>query len=317
MTFANNHQSGSDYRIYNTGTIVRGAGESASIYPVALGDGSTFIQWNPIPLGSAGSNFRTYSAFANDSWRVNGRLTANLGLRWDKNHGEDQQGTLVAKDAAFSPRIGVVLDPLGDQKWSVTASFAQYVAALNNAIGDSTSGGGNPQTFRFAYRGPGINADPNRHSPDAGRDSTDLRLVLCQRCGQAPVHQSARCSGCDTTDSRQPEITQRAGIRSRHQSTVRQPCGGACGFRVQELPRLLHRADRHQHRHRHRRVRPGLRPDAGGEHERAEAPVQGGHHTGHVSNGTSTDIGATYTLSRTWGNFNGENVVSGPARAAC
>ena len=127
MTFSNNHQSGSDYRIYNSGTIVRGTGETASIYPVARGDGSTFIQWNPIPLGSAGSDFRTYSTFANDSWRVNGRLTANLGLRWDKNHGKDQQGNLVAKDAAFSPRVGVVLDPFGDQKWSVTASFAQYV----------------------------------------------------------------------------------------------------------------------------------------------------------------------------------------------
>ena len=49
---ANNHQSGSDYRIYNTGTIVRGTGENAVVYPVTLGDGSAFIQWNPIPLGS-------------------------------------------------------------------------------------------------------------------------------------------------------------------------------------------------------------------------------------------------------------------------
>ena len=67
---------------------------------------------------------------------MNGRLTANLGLRWDKNHGVDEQGNLVAKDSAFSPRVGIVFDPMGDQKWSVTASFAQYVSALNSSLGD-------------------------------------------------------------------------------------------------------------------------------------------------------------------------------------
>ncbi len=171
---SNNHQSGSDYRIYNTGTIINGTGESASIYPVELGDGSTFIQWNPIPLNSEGLNFRTYSAFRNDDWRVNSRLTANLGVR--KNSGRDQQGTLVASDSTFSPRIGLVLDPLGDQKWSVTGSVAQYVAALNNAIGDSASGAGNPQTFRFAYFGPSINANaagPLTPTPQAIRQIVD------------------------------------------------------------------------------------------------------------------------------------------------
>src|SRR4029079_10943522 len=86
--FANNHQSGSDYRIYNTGTIIRGAGDSAVVYTVSLGDRSTCIRYNRSPVLSQGSNFRTFSAFVNDSWRVNDRLTANLGLRWAKNHGE-------------------------------------------------------------------------------------------------------------------------------------------------------------------------------------------------------------------------------------
>ena len=49
-------------------------------------------------------------------------------LRYDQNHGADSAGRLVAKDSAFSPRVGVVWDPTGDQKWSVTASFAKYVA---------------------------------------------------------------------------------------------------------------------------------------------------------------------------------------------
>ena len=180
--FANNHQSGSDYRIFGTGTIVSGTGDGAVVYPVSLGDGTTLIQWNPIPLDSEGSNFRTHSVFFNDSWRVNGRLTANLGLRWDKNHGVDQQGSLVAKDSAFSPRLGVVFDPMGDQKWSVTASFAKYVAALEH-IADSASAAGNPQTFRYTYRGPSINGDATAATADADADvaSPALRLVQRQR----------------------------------------------------------------------------------------------------------------------------------------
>ena len=49
MRFANNHQSGSDYRILGTTTIVRGT----DIYPRWL-PGSTTIQWNPIAEGSSG-----------------------------------------------------------------------------------------------------------------------------------------------------------------------------------------------------------------------------------------------------------------------
>ena len=59
---------------------------------------------------------------------LNGKLTANLGLRWDKNRGEDQAGNVVANDSAFSPRVGVVFDPTGNGRWSITGSVAKYVS---------------------------------------------------------------------------------------------------------------------------------------------------------------------------------------------
>ena len=64
---ANNRQSGSDYRIFATQYRRPRAPMS---FPVFLGDGTTIIQWNPIPILSEGSNFRTHSLFFNDSWRV-------------------------------------------------------------------------------------------------------------------------------------------------------------------------------------------------------------------------------------------------------
>jgi outer membrane receptor protein involved in Fe transport len=314
QAFSNNHQSGSDYRIYNTGTILRGAGDSATIYPVALGDGSTFIQWNPIPLGSSGSNFRTYSAFANDSWRVNSRLTANLGLRWDKNHGEDQQGTLVAKDSAFSPRLGVVLDPFGDQKWSVTASFAQYVAALNNAIGDGASGAGNPQTFRFAYLGPSINANANAATltptPDAIRQIFDWYFA----------------NGADKLPYlSQPDVP---GVTPQIRGNLKSPnvLEYAAGVNRQFGSRAALRADFVYRNYRdfyaeRTDTSTGIVSNALGQTfdlslyentNRLKRRYKGVTTQGTYRFGARTDVGATYTLSRTWGNFNGENVVSGP-----
>jgi outer membrane receptor protein involved in Fe transport len=153
--FSNNHQSGSDYRIYGTTSILR----DGNIYPVFDTGTSTYIQYNPILKATTGTNFRTHSVFANDTWRFGSRLTANLGLRWDKNVGRDGANNLVANDNAFSPRVGIVWDARGDGKISVTASFARYVSAINNSIADSSSPGGQAATFQWYYNGPKINTD--------------------------------------------------------------------------------------------------------------------------------------------------------------
>jgi hypothetical protein len=159
---ADNHQSGSDYRILagavGTGAngAITGGGEN-DIFPVFLGNGTTTIQWNPITQESEGTDFRTHSLFLNDTWRINGRLTANLGIRWDKNDGRDQSGNLVAKDSTFAPRLGVIWDPTGAGAWTVTASLGKYVAAVSNPVADSSASGGNPQTRQFIYRGSDIN----------------------------------------------------------------------------------------------------------------------------------------------------------------
>ena len=120
---ADNHQSGSD-RIISAGAILSGTGAGENdLFPIFLGDGTTTIQWNPIIEESEGSDFLTHSGFINDNWRMSDRLTANAGIRFDKNHGADQSGNVVAKDSAWSPRLGIVWDPNG-RAWSVTASVA-------------------------------------------------------------------------------------------------------------------------------------------------------------------------------------------------
>jgi hypothetical protein len=154
---ANNHQSGSDYRVFGTSAILRGA----DIFPVFANDGSTIIQFNPIAKLSQGTNFKTNSAYINDNWRFSDRMTFGVGLRYDANDGTDEEGKKVAKDSNFSPRLSVTYDVHGDARWIGHASYSQYVAAIANTVGDSSSAAGAPAAFQWAYRGPAINTDPN------------------------------------------------------------------------------------------------------------------------------------------------------------
>ena len=156
IRFVNNHQSGSDFRITNTTTVIRGG----EVFP-QVRNGTAVIGWTPIFLESQGTDFRTHSLFVNDNWRINSRLSANLGLRWDKHDGIDGNGRLVANRSALAPRLGLIWDMRGDGAWSLTGSVAKYVTGLSNRIADVTSPAGNSDSYSFVYRGPDINPDPN------------------------------------------------------------------------------------------------------------------------------------------------------------
>lgn len=156
IRISDNHQSGSDYRIFGTGAIIQGT----DIYPVFNNNGSTWIQFNPIASSSAGTNFETHSIFFNDAWRLNDKWAFNIGARYDRNDGTDGSGNQVADDSNISPRLAVTFDPTGGDMVFHLA-FARYVAALANNQGDAASAGGVPATLRWAYGGPNINTDPN------------------------------------------------------------------------------------------------------------------------------------------------------------
>jgi hypothetical protein len=149
---SNNHQSGSDYRVFTTSAILQGE----TVIPV-IEPNTTFIRWTPIFENSQGNRFRTSSVFLNDSWTLDKNFSFNLGLRWDKNDGKDASGNAVVKDSALSPRLSVTWDPKGDGEWTVNASYSKYVTSIANGVGDSQSVGGIPATIDFDYLGPAVN----------------------------------------------------------------------------------------------------------------------------------------------------------------
>jgi outer membrane receptor protein involved in Fe transport len=305
--FANNHQSGSDYRIFATTSFLVGP----DVIPQFLGDGTTIIQWNPIPVGSQGTNFRTHSLFYNDSWRVGSHLTANLGLRYDRNSGADSAGRVVAKDSAFSPRVSVVWDPTGDQKWSVTASFAKYVSAIANSIADSSSPAGNPQAFQFIYRGPSINAaGPVTPTPAAIAGVFDWF--------NANGGATLPLNGSPTIPGLSPQI--QGSLNSPHNleyaTGINRQFGSKAAFRVDGVFR-----DFRDFYATVVNTTTGRVTDQFGKAYDL-ALVQNSNDLKRRYSGLTTvgtyrfrstfDIGATYTLSRVWGNVDGENTGSGP-----
>jgi len=156
---ADNHQSASDFTFFTDTTVIR----DGQIFPVANPFNSALVWW-PILESTQGTSFKTNSAFVNDVWRVNDRLTLNLGVRYDENDGVDSAGNQRLDDSKVSPRLGLSWDVLGDGEWTVHGSYGTYVTAIANTVGNRQSKAGQPAIIVWLYGGPAINPDPNTPS---------------------------------------------------------------------------------------------------------------------------------------------------------
>lgn len=161
----NQNSSASNFRVQATTSIIDGQ----TIYPVFRTGTTTFVEWLPVFEETKGNNLRTYSGFLNDVWRLNGRLTFNLGLRYDQNSTFDQGAKQVGNDGRFSPRLGATWDIKGDGKWIANVGYAHYVAAFNTQIADASSAAGRQASFSYFYAGPSVNdgAGPYLNSQQA------------------------------------------------------------------------------------------------------------------------------------------------------
>ena len=100
------------------------------------------VQWNAWnrPTDDA-SRLNYYAGFLADTWRLTSRLTANLGLRWERNvsfvpASVKEQGTVGGSGTFpkieagtwtdFAPRVGFAYDLRGDAKTVVKATYGMY-----------------------------------------------------------------------------------------------------------------------------------------------------------------------------------------------
>ncbi len=77
---------------------------------------------------------RRESVFAQDAWKVNNRLTLNLGVRLDHLSGGAPGGPSVYKNTSFAPRLGFALDLTGDNNTVLRGSYSQYYEGIFNDV---------------------------------------------------------------------------------------------------------------------------------------------------------------------------------------
>ncbi|HJQ38575.1 MAG TPA: carboxypeptidase regulatory-like domain-containing protein [Thermoanaerobaculia bacterium] len=155
--FANNFQSGSNFRIF----VTRVAFNNGQIYPIitptTASGGGTYFRWTPIFVDANASDLKTDSAFFNDKWDLNDHFTFSIGARWDKNNAADSNGNVISKDSRITPRLGAFYDPQGNGRHRISATYGQYASHIVENAASQNASAGSPATIDFAYSGPSFN----------------------------------------------------------------------------------------------------------------------------------------------------------------
>jgi hypothetical protein len=304
-----NWQSGSQYNISATRTIIDGA----NVYPVFQNDNTTFINYLPILQRSVGNDIRTYSTYVNDAWRYTSRLSFNLGARFDLNRSKDQSGTPVVRDSQWSPRLGVTWDIRGNGAWMSSVGFARYVAGISTALVDAGSAGGRQASFSWLYLGPNVNTGGPPYL------TADQALPILWDWFFAN-------GGNDRATRTTPNIP---GLSTKVRDDVTSPSVNELSVGLlRQGARGAWRLD-YVHRHNSDMYGDFLNLETGRVTDSSGRPfdltlVSNSPQARRKYDGLTADaryrfpsiwLGGNYTLSRTWGNFNGENVGSGPIRA--
>ena len=94
-------------------------------------DPATCYAWQPAGSSSGSPTARNLALFAQDSWKVLSNLTVNAGLRYEDQRILDSTGDdLIKLENEWSPRLGVIWDPLKNGRSKVFASYGRYYQAI-------------------------------------------------------------------------------------------------------------------------------------------------------------------------------------------
>jgi hypothetical protein len=217
--------------------------------------------------------------------------------------------------------LGLVWDPNGSQRWSVTGSVAKYVAAVLSSIGDQTSPAGTSDEYRFVYGGPDINVNPATRISNGAAIQQVFNWFSANGGANLPVTGSPSVRGIS------PRIRESLVSPAvwEYATGVNRQFGGRAALRADFVYRnykdlYLQRTDTTTGKAIDNRsfAPPAVsgrqydltlfENDDAGLLKRRYAGVT---FQGQYRFGMQMDFGGNYTLSRAWGNVEGETVPQG------
>jgi len=308
---SNNWQSGSSWLLYPTSVRYEGG----SLYPVV--DSSSYLVYAPIPEISRGSDIRTLSLFVNDTWRLNDRLSFNVGLRWDKNDATDASGATTAKDSALSPRLAASWDVRTDGRLRLSASYARYVGQVQeNLAGSGATGAGAPASYYYYWTGAPINAGAGPLLP-----TDEVLRRMYAALGVTGLNQFPNVPA-DTATVPGVNLLIRDSLQSPYADEFVLGAGGTLGSDLVYRVDGIYRKFTNFYSTR-RDATTGQVEDALGNaydlglYENSKEPEREytGLHSSLAWRKGALNLSANWTWSRMRGNFVGENAGSGPLAA--
>lgn len=126
-------------------------------------------------IGHASSN--NQGIFLQDNWRVNKRLSINLGLRTEHEYvpgfatqpGSSPKAIVFDWTQKMSPRVGVAFDPKGDGRQRIYAGFGYFYDIMKYSLPRSSFGGDIWKEYFYTLDDPnlvntnqGLPADPRK-----------------------------------------------------------------------------------------------------------------------------------------------------------
>jgi len=308
---SNNWQSGSSWLLYPTSVRYEGG----VLYPVV--DSSSYLVYAPIPETSQGSDIRTISLFVNDTWRLNDRLSFNVGLRWDKNDATDASGATTAKDSAFSPRLAASWDVRADGRLRLSGSYARYVGQVQeNLAGSGATGAGAPASYYYYWAGAPINAGAGSLLP-----TDEVLRRMYAALGVTGLNQFPNVPA-DTATVPGVNLLIRDSLQSPYADEFVLGVGGTLGSNLVYRVDGIYRKFTNFYSTRRDTTTGQVEDSVGnvydlGLYENSKEPEReyAGLHSSLAFRKGALNLSANWTWSRMRGNFVGENAGSGPLAA--
>jgi len=149
---AANAQTPSNYIIYFAGFNAPGNSAVANRVLVPNDGSSSYLEyWKP--YFGAEAKTKEQSLYFNDKWKVNDRLSFNLGLRYDRHEALDDLGKSNFKFSQISPRLAAIYDVDGKGHSVFNLQYGEYLGLVTTGTTGAATPAGTPGQYDYEYIG--------------------------------------------------------------------------------------------------------------------------------------------------------------------